>query len=71
MVRRSKSHLKLFAVAALGFLLACALLVFERQLAAGVLETVCETAAYLLLTGAVLSLSYAVFVRSWNRDGSS
>jgi len=64
MRQRRKSPVTLFAIAIGGFATATCLFLFERALAAGLLQSVCATVAYVLLAAAVLTLSYAVFVRS-------
>ncbi len=64
MRQRRKSPVTLFAISIGGFLTATCLFLFERALAAGLLQSVCATVAYVLLAAAVLTLSYAVFVRS-------
>ncbi len=68
MRQRSKSPVTLFAIAIGGFATAICLFLFEQALAAGLLQSVCATVAYVLLAGAVLTLSYAVFVRSAQSD---
>jgi len=64
MRQRRKSPVTLFSIAIGGFFTAICLFLFERALAAGLLQSICATAAYVLLAGAVLTMSYAVFVRS-------
>lgn len=68
MATSSKAPTKLFLLSAVGFACACLMWLFQHSLNSGMFETFCKTTAYFFLTGAVLSLSYAVFLRSWEND---
>ncbi len=68
MARPSNAHFKMIGLAALGFALAGVLFLLQHALDCTMLESLCRTGAYLMLAAAVLGLSYAFFLKSWQDD---
>lgn len=70
MTIRQNNCTPLFLVSAASFGGAAGMYLVQAFLAAGVFKSICETTLYILIAGATLVLSYALFIRASQNQGS-